>query len=392
MVEQQNIFSKVRFLDLTRLLPGGFCTQIWADLGAEVIKIEEVEQGDACRLVPPLVKGQSHYYMALNRNKKSMTLNLKQEKGKDIFFELARTADVVIENFRPGVMERLGLDYNRLKEVNPRLIYCAMSGYGQEGPYREKAAHDINFLAESGYLDTAIKCGGRLPPLFLGDMAGSMFAAFGIAIALLEREQTGQGKFIDLSLFDSLFSWMTLLAARSRALGRPLEADDLDYSGDSLCYNIYPTADHQFIALGIVEEKFWVNLCHDLDVEHLIPKQFVKRAQDPDAFAQLEQIFAAKTQQEWITWNKGRDLCFSPVRSLTDVLTAPYLASRNLTYLMQMPGVGEVLQLALPLQLAARHAGVVNPPPELGQHTGEILATIGLGEEQLKSLKIEKVI
>lgn len=393
--DNQNIFSRIRILDLTRYLPGGFCTQIWADQGAEVIKIEEVEQGAYCRLDPPFVNGQSYYFLALNRNKKSMTLNLKKEEGKKIFIDLARTADVVLENYRPGVMDRLGLGYARLREVNPRLVYCALTGYGQDGPYRDKAGHDINFLAESGYLDTSIKCGNKMPALFYGDMAGTMYAALAIAMALLDREQTGQGQYVDISIFDSLFSWMTLLAGRSHALGRPLESQDLDHSGESLCYNIYRTADDRFIALGAIEKKFWVNLCMALELTDLISSQYAKRSQDPGAFARLEKIFAGKTQQEWMAWAEGRELCFSPVKSLTEALADPNMAARNLTYMMQVPGVGEVIQLAVPMKFSFNRdddGGGNNPPPALGQHTEEILASISVDEERIRRLKADKVV
>ncbi|MCG9967726.1 CoA transferase [Pelotomaculum terephthalicicum JT] len=391
--DRQNTSSKIRILDLTRYLPGGFCTQIWADQGAEVIKIEEVERGDFCRLDPPFINGQSYYYLALNRNKKSMTLNLKKEEGKKIFMDLARTADVVVENYRPGVMDRLGLGYDRLKEINPRLVYCALTGYGQDGPYREKAGHDLNFLAESGYLDMSIKCGNKIPALFLGDMAGTMYTALAIAMALLNRTRTGQGQYVDISIFASLFSWMTLLVGRSHALGRPLEAKDLDHSGESLCYNIYRTADDRFIALGAIEEKFWVNLCEALALTDLISSQFVKRSQDPDAFARLEKIFAGKTQQEWVAWAEGRDMCFSPVKSIAEALADPDLAAQNLTYMMQVPGVGEVIQVAMPMKFSfSSDAGGNNPPPALGQHTEEILASIDIDEEERKRLKVEKVV
>jgi len=391
--EQENLFSKIRILDLTRLLPGGFCTQIWADLGADVIKIEEKERGDYCRWDPPFVNGQSHYFLALNRNKRSLTLNLKTEEGKRIFIDLSRTADVIIENFRPGVMERLGLSYENLKHVNPRLVYCAISGYGQNSPNRDKAGHDINYLAESGYLDIAIKCGSGIPMLFLCDMAGSMFASQSISLALLNREQTGHGQYLDLSISDCFFSWMTLLVARSNALGRPLKADDLDHHGSSLCYNVYRTADDQFIAVGIIEEKYWVNFCGALDMNDLLKKQFVKRSQDPDAFTRLEKIIEGKTLQEWMIWANGRDLCFTPVKSINEVLSDPNMQARDLTYMMQVPGVGEVIQLAMPLKLSnTRVDGKNNPPPALGQHTAEILTAMGIDKEQIVRLKARNVV
>jgi len=390
--DSQNVFSGIRVLDLTRYLPGGFCTQIWADHGAEVIKIEEVEQGDFCRLDPPFVNGQSYYYLALNRSKKSMTLNLKKDEGKKIFVKLVSTADVVIENYRPGVMDRLNLGYEMLKEVNPRLVYCALTGYGQNGPYRDKAGHDINFLAESGYLDISVKCGSKMPVLFFGDMAGTMYAALAVAMALLDRERTGRGSYIDISIFDSFFSWMTLLAGRSSAIGRTLEAEDLDHSGECLCYNVFRTADDRFIVLGAIEKKFWVNLCEALDLKDLISSQYVKRSHDPGAFTRLEKIFAGKTQQEWIQWAEGRELCFSPVKSLTEALADPNMAARNLAYRMNVPEVGEVIQLAMPMKFSFSRNDDKSPPPVLGQHTEEILESINLDGEQIRRLKENNVV
>jgi len=387
--DQKNIFTDIRILDLTRLLPGGFCTQIWADLGAEVIKVEEKKRGDYCRWDPPILNGQSHYFLALNRNKKSITLNLKAEEGKRIFIELAKTSDVIIENFRPGVMDRLGIGYPILKEINQRLVYCSISGYSQDGPDRDKAGHDINFLADTGYLDAAIKSGGGIPSLFISDMAGSMFASLGISMALLNREKTGFGKYLDISIMECFFSWMTLLVAKSSALGRELEPDDFDHQGSRLSYNVYRAADGQFIALGIIEEKFWVNFCHALDIRDLLQKQFAKRSEDPEAFARLEKIFATKNKWEWEIWAKDLDLCLSPVKTLGEVLYHSNSLARKLTYMMNISGVGEVIQMAMPFNFSTEKTDDRNnsPPPVLGQHTDEILASMGMDDERIRRFK-----
>lgn len=383
----KSTFEAIRILDLTRYFPGGYSTQIYADLGAEVIKVEEMSTGDLCRLDLPKMQGFSYYFTALNRNKKSLALNLKSEQGQQIFKRLAEEADVIIENFRPGVTQRLNIDYPAIKEFNPKIIYCSLSGYGQGNPDSLKATHDINFLASSGFLGLK-DTGSPLPPVFFADMAGSMFAALGISLALLNRNTTGEGQYLDVSLFSSFQSWLTLVYSRFHFQENQVKPESFEFAGDALCYNLYKTKDNRFMSIGMVEPKFWQEFCKLTGAEDLIPKQFMLRQNDPEAWEKICNIFAGKTQQEWIEWLQDKDLCMSPVKNLEEAIQDNLVEKRGIIDYVNYPEIGQTLQTGFPLKFSGLSTSLqeTTSPPALGRHTEEILQQIGFNPHDIKAL------
>lgn len=385
---------KIKILDLTRYVPGAFATQIFGDLGAEVIKFEEVLQGDMSRLDLPMINGESYYFHAVNRNKKSLALNLKTKAGKEIFYKLAAGADVIIENFRPGVTKRLGINYEEVKKINPGIVYCSLSGFGQENPKSTQATHDINFLAASGFLDLCLSSGMGLPPIFFADMAGSMFAASSIAMALLIRQSTGEGQYVDVSLFDAFLSWHTLLFSRSYVLGREFSSKELQYTGAALCYNVYKTKDDAYMAVGMIEPKFWEEFCDSMGLGELRAKQFTLRQDEPEAYAKIEQVFAGKTQQEWIEWLDGRDLCINPVVSLGTAMKENSAENNGIIGMINIPKIGPMLQTGFPVKFSGISTSLMSasPPPALGQHTTDLLQQIGFSRDEIKEFNSAGII
>jgi alpha-methylacyl-CoA racemase len=268
--------SAVRVLDLSRLLPGPFCSLILADLGAEVIRVESHLVGDPMRLTEPKVGGESCYFMSLNRNKKSLAVNLKRDEGRQVFLRLAHTADVIIEGFRPGQAQSLGIGYDQVNTVNPGIVYCSLSGYGQEGPFRDRPGHDLNYVALAGLLDLLGSAGGNVsvPPVQLADLAGALFAAVGILAALVARGQTGQGGFVDTSLFHSALSLLSFSASTQMLPQVPKEKGSRYLLGAYPCYHLYATKDGRHMSLAALEPVFWADFCRSVGREDLIPRQF----------------------------------------------------------------------------------------------------------------------
>ena len=273
--------SDIRVLDLSRLLPGGFCSLLLADFGAEVLKVEDTGMGDYIRWSPPFHEGadesaRSALFLALNRGKRSIRLDLKTDGGREVLLRLVREHDVLLESFRPGVMERLGVGYERLREENPRLVYCAITGYGQDGPYTGRSGHDMNYLGLNGLLGLSGDAGG--PPVqSAGQIAdlggGALMAAFGILAALRERDSSGEGQLVDVSMFDGSLSWLALVAARYLADGTPPGRGDLELAGSLVCYRPYACRDG-WVTLGALEPKFWQAWCRGVGREDLVEKQF----------------------------------------------------------------------------------------------------------------------
>lgn len=382
-------FAGIKVLDLTRYLPGGYTTQVFADLGAEVIKVEDMGKGDFCRGDEPKINGVSYYFSALCRNKKSLTINLKSEDGKRIFKKLAKESDVIVENFRPGVTKRLEIDYAEIKKINPRIIYCSLSGFGQDDPMSLKALHDVNLQALSGYLSLN---GGKLSPLHLADVATGMAASQGITIALFHREVTGEGQSVDIPMFDSLVWWLSLLMSRYHFQGNSISAETIEYP--ALCYNIYETKDKGLLAFGMVEDKFWKIFCENTDLEDLIPKQFYRRHEDEGAWDRMERLVAGKTQAEWLEWLKDKDICITPVKSMGDAIKDILAANTGIMEYVEYPVVGKILQTKLPYRMSAITTPLqsATPPPALGQHTGEILEKIGFSKEEIKAFAKQGVV
>jgi alpha-methylacyl-CoA racemase len=383
----------VRILDLTRLLPGGYCSLLLADFGADVIKVEDTGVGDYLRWAPPYYEGAAEsargaLFLALNRGKRSIRVDLKTDRGKEVLLRLAGDADVLLESFRPGVLDRLGVGYERLKRVNPRLVYCAITGYGQDGPNRDRSGHDMNYLGLGGLLGLTGDADG--PPVqAAGQIAdiggGALIGALGVLIALRERERSGEGQLVDCSMFDGALSWLALVAAEALAGARMPRRGHLQLAGALSCYRPYRCADG-YVTLGALEPKFWNAFCTGVGREDLLSHAF-----DPpgsDAHGQLAEIFATRTREQWRQFASEHDCCLEPVLELDEVLASELVAAREMVVELAQPGARQPVRLlGAPLKLSRTPADPVRAPgPALGEHTDEVLAAAGFAAAEIASL------
>lgn len=380
----------LKVLDLSRLLPGPYATLVLADLGATVDKVEEPDGGDYIRHMPPLRDDESALFYGLNRNKRSLTLNLKSPEGREALKRLVRGYDVLLESFRPGVMDKLGVGQAALREENPRLIYCAISGYGQTGPDRLKAGHDLNYAARAGVLGYGGEAGGApaFPGVQLGDIGGgSLFALVGILAALHERERTGQGRFVDVSMTDGSMAFIHMHLAARLALGEqgaPLRRGRETLNGGYACYGLYRTKDDRWLAVGSLEPKFMGGLCERLGRPELLADAYDTGEAGARAKAELARIFAEHPLAHWVERFQGADLCIEPVLEGDEVLQDPQLKARGLFVEVEDAQRGrKVTHLLTPLRMGETP---LRPPPALGQHSREILSEAGFSPEELEQL------
>ncbi|MDO9186880.1 MAG: CaiB/BaiF CoA-transferase family protein [Bacteroidia bacterium] len=378
--------SGVKVLDLTRLLPGPMCTLHLADMGADVIKIEELSIGDYARLMPPMQNKNSVFFHAVNRNKRSIAIDLTREEGRLLFLKLSETADIIVESFRPGVVNKLGIDYETLKKNNPKLIYCSITGYGQTGPYRDKAGHDINYCAYTGVLDRKEEQ-PFIPNFQIADVVGgSLNAAMGILAALVQQKMTGEGQYIDVSIMDGI------LAHATPALAQVDHGEHGFLTGALPCYSIYETSDKKFMALGALEFKFWERFCKAINRADLVIFHMVAEEQAQKVFAEVSAIFESNTQQFWTDKFKDIDCCVSPILTLKESLDNEQVKARNMVQIKNYPDEGEVLQFGLPLKFSSFEFKVEMPAPLLGEHTQQELLAIGYSEIEIKQLRETKII
>ncbi len=377
----------VRVLDLSRLLPGGFCSLLLADFGAEVLKVEDTGMGDYIRWSPPYYEGvedsaKSALFLALNRNKKSIRLNLKSDEGKEVLLKLVREYDVVLESFRPGVLDRLGVGFERMRQENPKLVYCAITGYGQDGPLRERSGHDMNYLGLVGLLGLTGEKDG--PPVqAAGQIAdiggGALMAAFGILAAL----RSGKGQVVDVSMADGALSWLAMVAARYFADGAVPQRGTLELAGGLLCYRPYACADGH-VSLGALEPKFWQAWCRGVGRDDLIEKQF--EAPGSEAHAEVERIFMERTRAEWTEFASQHDCCLEPVLDLDEALDSDLVRAREMVVELDQDGV-PVKQLGIPVKLSETPGSVRTPGPALGEHTREVLESLGYSSDEVARLQ-----
>jgi len=382
----------IRVLDLSRLLPGGFCSLMLADFGAEVLKVEDTGMGDYIRWSPPYYEGaedsaKSALYLALNRGKRSIRLNLKEEGGREVLLKLVREYDVLLESFRPGVLDRLGVGYERLREENPRLVYCAITGYGQDGPYRDRSGHDMNYLGLIGLLGLTGEKDG--PPIQAGGQiadvgGGALMGAFGIMAALHERERSGEGQLVDVSMADGALSWLTLIAARHFADGYDPKRGEPELSGGLICYRPYACSDG-WVTLGALEPKFWQEWCRGVGREDLIEKQFERPG--GESHAEVERIFLERTRAEWQEFATHNDCCLEPVLGIGEALDSELVKAREMVIELDQPGAGPVKQLGVPIKLSRTPGAVDEPGPALGEHTDEVLTSLGYREADIAAMK-----
>jgi alpha-methylacyl-CoA racemase len=384
----------VRVLDLSRLLPGGFCSLLLADYGADVVKVEDMGLGDYIRWAPPHVEGacdsaKSALFLALNRNKRSIRIDLKQPAGRAVLLDLVREHDIVLESFRPGVLDRLGVGYDAMRAVNPKVVLCAITGYGQDGPLRDRPGHDLNYLGLVGLLGlTGAPDGPPVPAAAqIADLGGgALMAAFAILAALREAERTGEGQVVDVSMADGALAWLAMVAARYLADGELPTRGRLELAGGLICYSPYACSDGGWVTLGALEPKFWQAWCRGVGREDLVDAQFA--APGSDAHAAVREVFAARTRAEWEAFGTEHACCLEPVLDLDEALGSELARARAMVVGLDQPGVAEpVRQLGAPVKLSRTPADCNRlPGPALGEHTGAVLRAAGYDDEQIAEL------
>ncbi|KZD05489.1 CaiB/BaiF CoA transferase family protein [Oceanibaculum pacificum] len=382
----------LKILDLTRLLPGAFCSQILADHGAEVVKIEQPGEGDYNRSFEPLNKEESGSFLLLNRNKKSVTLNLKSAEGKEIFLKLVDQADVVIEGFRPGVMQRLGLDYDALSKRNPKLIMCAISGFGQDGPYRLVSGHDLNYMGFAGALQLygTREKGPGVPGLATADMGGgSLMAVIGILMAVVARQTTGRGQFVDISMMDGAFAWLSYYAADWLFAKKEPYGGENPFLGGAACYNVFRCRDGKFLTLGVIEPHFWARFCDVAGQPDLKDRQWPTEAGRQALYDEVQAIFLTDTRDSWVKRLIDADVPAGPVNSMEEAFADPQIRHRQMVLEVDHPVEGRIPQLGFPVKLSDTPGRIDAPSPLLGQHNAEMLARIGYSQADVERLKAE---
>lgn len=384
----------IRVLDLSRLLPGGFCSLLLADAGADVVKIEDTGMGDYVRWAPPYYGGEeqqplgtrSALYLSLNRGKRSVRLNLKTEGGRETLLRLVETADVVLESNRPGVLDRLGCGYEVMKEANPRLVYCAVTGYGLTGPNVARAGHDTNYLALGGLLGLSGPPGG--PPVQAGGQiadlgGGALMAVFGVLAALWERERSGEGQLVDVSMTDGAISWLAMAAAASLCDGKVPGRGEETLNGGVACYLPYECADG-WVSCGALEPKFWQAFCAGAGRDDLVEHQFAKPG--TEGHRAVAEVFRAKTKAEWAVFNDEHDCCIEPVLDLDEALSSELVREREMVVEVAQPELGPVRLLGMPVKFSRTPGDPTRPAPALGEHTSEVLREAGIAGEEVEAL------
>jgi crotonobetainyl-CoA:carnitine CoA-transferase CaiB-like acyl-CoA transferase len=376
--------SGVRVLDLTRLLPGGICTMMLAELGAEVIKVESPDGGDYARLMPPLIDGQGVIFRATNRGKRSIVINLKDPRGQAVLGKLAQDIDVLVEGFRPGVLARMGCDYDSLRAVNSRLIYCSLSGWGQDGPYAAYSGHDLNYAAIAGLI------GEMNQPQPLGgqvaDIGGAYIAVAGILAGLFRRERTGEGSYVDTALYEAGLLLGAVPFVEALTAHRPDSPVRGALSGRQACYNVYTTRDNRPVALAALEPKFWANFCTAIERPDLTD-DYLNPSRQRYLLAEVAEIFAMRTADEWAERLVPADCCFSLVNTPEEALSDPHIQARG------MLGVNddETPFLHSPVRLNADQPEL-SAPPHAGEHTMTILHEAGFTDDEIAVLCSDGVV
>ena len=372
-----------RILDLTRLLPGGYCTLLLADLGADVVKVEEPGKGDYIRWTPPMVGEESAAHRALNRGKRSITLNLKAPQGVELLKRLVEGADVLVESFRPGVMDRLGVGWTVLRGINPAMVYCAITGYGQDGPYRDRAGHDINYIGYGGVLGIIGPRDGppAVPGVQIGDIGGGgMAATIGILAALLEARATGRGRFVDTSMLDGVVSWLSIHGGDFLVTRELSERGNMRLAGAFPCYRVYRAGDGKYLTVGALEPQFWRTLCEAVGVPELIEAQFSPEAA---AHEKLEAIFASRSRDDWLEQLGALETCVGPVNDLAEAFEDPQVVHRRLVAEVD----GDELGPSSPMRFDGEQLVRLEGAPGFGEHTAEVLGEIGVDADELDRLR-----
>jgi len=383
----------IKVLDLCHLGPGMFCTMILADFGAEVLKIDRPGQPRGPQTAEQSVwsfeRAMEVGDRAFNRNKKSIVLNFKSEEAREIFYKLAESADVVVEGFRPGVTKRLGIDYETVKAINPRIVYCSLSGYGQSGPYAEFPGHDVNYISVGGALNMI---GERdkspiIPLNLLADLAGaSLQGAISILIALMARHQTGQGQYIDFSYTDAVVYLVSMFAFGHLNYGADFTRGTTPFGGAFPGYGVYQTKEGKYISVGCFEPYFWENLCRFVGREDFLLYQFAEGEKREEIFAYMRQFFLTKSRDEWFDLMKDKNIPIGKVYDLDEVFSDPQLQHRQLLHEINLPDGRKEQAIGFGMKLLGTPGEIRWPAPVPGEHTKETLLGIGYSEEMITEL------
>ncbi len=381
-MENRGTLNGITVLDLSRLLPGPYATMVLADHGARVINIED-----------PRYRSEGLLVTTITRNKEHVALDLKHAEGRRIFFELAARADVVLEGFRPGVVQRLGVDYEAIRAVKGDIIYCSLTGYGQTGPLRDRAGHDVNYLACAGVLDLMGYPGQppAIPGIQIADMVGGLNAAIGILLALFARSRTGRGQFIDVALADGMLAMMPVVLLMRHLLGTSPQRGAGILAHRYACYNTYETRDGRYLAVGCVEARFWENLCRFLDLPDLIPLQYDETRRE-EIITRLRRLFRSKSLNAWDQAMEGHDICCEAVRTLDEATRAPLFKARDMIAAGDGTNGRSLLSTGIPIKLSATPGALRSSPVAFGENTTAVLAELGYADAAINDLREQGVI
>ena len=388
-----NALEGIKILDLTLLFPGPFGTRYLADFGADIIRIEYRKKPDMSRVMPPMVgdksakKKQSFFYHILNRNKRTISLNLTTPEGVEIFKKLAKDADVIVEQFRPGVVDKLGIGYEEIKKINPRIVYCAITGYGQDGPYRDRAGHDLNYTGFAGLasLHRARNMEPILPGIQVADMfGGGLHAIIGILIALIAREKTGKGQYIDISMMDGCVSFLPMILQSYLVDNVKMNIKKSTLSGGLPAYAIFKCKDGKYITIGALEPKFYQQLLAALKDEG-----FLDGPTNELDLNKFNEIFMQKNRDEWVKILEKYDTCMAPMNEIWEVEDDPQVKARKMIIDVETPQ-GKMKQIGFPIKLSETPANFSFSAPQVDENTSEILKELGYSDEEIKELKKKK--
>ncbi len=384
----------IKIIDLSRLLPGPLCSMLLADLGAEVIKIEDHMGGDYIRWFPPMRNKQGINYFPVNRNKKSVRLNITKPEGKEVLLRMAKDADVILETFRPGTMEKLGLGYEQVKEVNPSIVYCSLTGYGQDSPYRDLPGHDANYLGIAGVLSTIGTIDGRpvIPGIQIADIAGTYNATAAILSALYGKLRTGEGQYLDVAITDSAILFQILGMAQFMFSGENPKMSNEVLASKYAFYEVYQAKDGQYIISGNVEEKFWQDFLKAIGKEELMKDMYADEPRQSEVKQEIAEVIKTKTVAEWMAILKDYDVCTTPVNNYEQAIKDPHIVSRGLWFEMDDPVEGKISQFGYPVKFSTYKPGWRTAPPNLGENTNEILISLGYSEADITRLLENKIV
>jgi len=377
----------IRVLDLTRLAPGPFCTMLLGDLGADVVVVEEPP--GVGRRFDIGMSDRAQAFNALGRNKRSVGLNLKDARAQEAFLRMAEKADVVLEGFRPGVVKRLGVDYDTVSARNPRIVYCSLSGYGQTGPYANLVGHDINYISVGGALG-AIGWPGTPPAIplnLIADFAGGgLYAAFAILAAVIAREKTGRGQYVDMAMSDGVTSLLASTVSQYFSAGMVPKPGAEFLNGGIPPYTVYETSDGKWLSIGCLEPWFWAELCKALDCEDYIPHQ-QNREKFPEVFDYMRKKFKERTRDEWFEELRQHDICVAPVYAMDEVFEDPHVQARGMIAEVEHPEFGKVKQVGVGPKFSDTPGAVRSTSPKRGAHTDDLLRETGYSAEDVEELK-----